>query len=123
MYAGNSERTESIGRYEGMDLDLKGGRTRVGGAEWGRRVGGLEVGRAISEPSVAQWLTGGYTTYYRRPATASASAVSGLAIVSTYNLIGICLTQLPKYRLVLPLIRISNGRSIPFHHSFRIDVS
>lgn len=57
----------------------------AGGGE-GRRVGGLEVGRAISEPSVAQWLTGGYTTYYRRPATtASASAVSGPAIVSTYN--------------------------------------
>lgn len=44
---------ESIGRYEGMDLDLKGGRTR-----WQGRLGGLEVGRAISEPSVAQWLTG-----------------------------------------------------------------
>lgn len=53
MYARYSERTESIGRYEGMDLDLKGGRTRRQG-----RLGGLEVGRAISEPSVAQWLTG-----------------------------------------------------------------
>lgn len=92
------------------------------GGGGGRRVGGLEVGRAISEPSVAQWLTGGYTTYYRRPATtASASAVSGPAIVSTYNLIGICLTQLAKYRLVLPLIRISNGRfhSIPPLVSYR----
>lgn len=33
------------------------------------RLGGLEVGRAISEPSVAQWLTGAVqpttTGYYR----------------------------------------------------------
>lgn len=39
-------------RYEGMDLDLKGGTTWKEGAE------GSEVGWAISEPSVAQWLTG-----------------------------------------------------------------
>lgn len=90
---------ESIGRYEGMDLDLKGGRTRRQG-----QLGGLEVGRAISEPSVAQWLTGAI----QPTAVASTSAVSGFSIVSTYNLIGICLTRLPKQRLVLPLIRISN---------------
>lgn len=108
MHTRNSERT-SIGRYEGMDLDLdldlKGGATEVEAGRGARGVGGLEVGRAISEPSVAQWLTGAIQP------TASASVVSGLSIVSTYNLTGVCLTQLAKYRLVLPVIRISNGRS------------
>lgn len=55
---------ESIGRYEGMDLDLKGGRTR-----WQGRLGGLEVGRAISEPSVAQWLTGAIQPTYLAAST------------------------------------------------------
>lgn len=63
---------ESIGRYEGMDLDLKGGRTR-----WQGRLRGLEVGRAISEPSVAQWLTGAIqptsSCLYLSPFLASAS--------------------------------------------------
>lgn len=49
---GGRETAVPTRRYEGMDLDLKGGTTWKEGAE------GSEVGWAISEPSVAQWLTG-----------------------------------------------------------------
>lgn len=49
---GGRETAVPTRRYEGMDLDLKGGIT------WKEGVEGSEVGWAISEPSVAQWLTG-----------------------------------------------------------------
>jgi len=73
---GRRETAVPTRRYEGMDLDLKGGTT------WKEGVEGSEVGWAISEPSVAQWLTGAIqptaSDFPLPPSPSSTSPISSL---------------------------------------------